>query len=242
MDIFTISLVSLIITSSVYYLYKKNTEEQVSKKARELKHEQLKDEGKEFVEALEKLDYFKYTSPANLSKVKDEIIEYYDPEYTFTTYWEDEEGEISLDYRAIHVDCEKLLEQNGIPDLLKGLQPAFQKFGLLFSLEDHHLSHDKINGIINEYLIVNGVRHCIFENEEGGFPTITAPAKIAEIINQELEQQQLEERTYIASSSIYLLFLFITPEQQLIFDKAYTEPDEIPRLPEDWKEFQYLDS
>lgn len=241
MNIFTIGLISIIIVSSVYYLYKKNAEEQIRKKAQALKYEQLKVQGREFVEALEKLGYFKYTSPSDISIVKEEIIEYYDPEFTFTTYWKDEEGEISMDYRAIYVDCEKLLEQKGVPDLLKELHPAFQKTGLQFSVEDHHLYHDKINGIINESLTVNGIKHYIFNNDKGGFPTIDAPAKIADIINQEMEKQQLEERIYLVSSGTYILYLFITPKQQLIFDKAYTEADEIPRLPKDWADFQYLD-
>ncbi len=92
---------------------------------------ELQEEGKEFVTVLEKLDYFKYTDPSDLHKIKNEIIEYYDPEMGFFTYWKDEK-ELSEDYRILNIDWDTLNENDSISKIIKNLHPSFQKIGVQF--------------------------------------------------------------------------------------------------------------
>lgn len=195
----------------------------------------------EFVEALEKLNYFCYTDVETMDTVKNEIMYHYDPEMEFFTYSEDS-NELSADYRVLIINWDTLNSDDSIPKIISNLEPAFQKIGVRFQVSDHYARYDKNNGIINEWLVVNGKKHIIFDNQKGGNPAVISIQKVAEMINYELDLQQKEERIYLGGIYVYTFLMLLTSAQFQFIEKVYTDPEEKPLTPGDWAEMCYQNS
>ncbi len=105
-----------------------------------------------------------------------------------------------------------------------------------FEVSDHYAKYDKINGIINERLVVNGNQHIIFDNLKGGNPPVLSIQKITDIINLEAESQQVAERAYLSSAGVFTSIMLLTPDQFRFFNKVYNESDDKPLTTEAWIE------
>lgn len=90
---------------------------------------QKKLSGKEIVQELEKLDFFKLTDESELDEVKTDI----EKSYTELNFFQGKLRGESLDFmdnRFYWIDCEELFEIGGLTKYLSQVNRTFQKLGL----------------------------------------------------------------------------------------------------------------
>ncbi|TFF40628.1 hypothetical protein E2R66_00130 [Mucilaginibacter psychrotolerans] len=173
--------------------------------------------GKELVYNLEKAGYFKYTDNDKLAFVQDSIIKHFETDKVFITEFNSKPPFKSYDLRFYDCgDGEELYEEGGVIDLLKEMQPFFDKNRVKLHYSDDNYINDfhsiKING--RTYVMAKGSLLMWGETM----------AQFVEMVNFELQDQHSSERLYLMTNeNEYMMFL--TQEQydiltaNLAFDK-----------------------
>lgn len=171
----------------------------------------------EFVNKLTVLGYFKYADKENVERLKNNLIENYDPGNELVSLWDDKTG-APLDYRYYWCDGETVFEQGGFTALLEQVKPTFDKIGLKINVTDHFEEWDTKNEWLNHRITINGTEYVIFKNFRG-YGWGEAAARFAQIINQEAEKQSIPEKVYLASGGNDGRLIFLTTEQ---YDYIYS--------------------
>ncbi|WP_151825509.1 hypothetical protein [Acinetobacter ursingii] len=189
-----------------------------------------------FVNDLEALNYFKYTSQLDYLNVKKYFIENFDPQGELCTQWDEKKG-FSKDYRYYLCAGENIFEQGGIPELLKELMPAFSKMNFYCNVKNNFEVWDEKNEWLNHRITINEVEYIIFYNFKG-YGWGEAPYKIAQILNNELEKQNIDERCYLINGGNDGRLALLTHDQYQLIYKTYTDKKWKPLQINEWaKEF-----
>lgn len=191
----------------------------------------LKD-GKDFVNELEKMDYFKYADAKDIRALKERMTEAYDPTSSLETIWDDETG-TPKDFRIYQCDGEDLFEAGGFMSLLKELQPTFSKIGFTISITDHIEEWDATNNWLNHSIIINGHNYTIFKNfTRTGWGE--AAQTFADIINTELALQNKEDRIYLMNGANEGMLVFLNEKQFKYIDTIYRDKEWKPLAVKEW--------
>ena len=186
-----------------------------------------------FVKRLEELGYFKYAAPSDVEPLKRDLIDYYSPDGDLPSI-NDEETDTPKDYRGYLCDGEEVYEEGGIIKLLKELQPTFDKLGFQCEITDHFEEWDCENDWLNHRITINGTEYVLFKNFTGiGWGE--ALARIAKILNRELEKQGKDERIYLAMGGNDSCCIFLTEELYRYIYSIYKNPYYKPLEPCEWE-------
>lgn len=190
------------------------------------------DEAREFVERLSDLGYFKYADHDDLSRLKKNMIDNFDPNNELTSIWDDRTG-IPKDYRYYFCDGETVYEEGGIINLLNTLKPTFEKIHFKCTISNHSEEWDNTNKWLNHQITINGTEYTIFKNfTETGWGE--APKRIAEILNAELIKQGIDEQVYLVSGGNDGRLIFLTNELYGYIYSVYQNPNWKPLELEEW--------
>lgn len=228
---FTIALVILAI---VFFFKKKK------KSTAELHHLPVEDNvlpynktaAEAFVQQLDALGYFKYTHPDDIDSLKKIMIDEFDPSNELVTNYKGY-STTPDDYRFYYCDNETLFEEGGFADIFKDMQPTFDKMGLLMQITDEFEEWDHSNGWSNHTLSINGKKYTIFKDFEGmGWGE--AVQRLVEIVNEELQLQNKEDRLYPMSGGNDGRVIFLTENQFNYINSIYTNVHWKPLQLEEW--------
>ncbi len=186
----------------------------------------------EFVTKLEKLGYYKYAEKKNIDSLKNDLIENYDPTNELVSIWDEYTG-VPLDYRYYWCDGETVFEQGGFTELLEQVQPSFDKIGLKINVTDHFEKWDDKNEWLNHRITINGTEYVIFKNFKG-YGWGEAVMRFAQIINQEVENQGIDEKIYLASGGNDGRLIFLTNELYGYIYNVYTNEQWKPLEVTEW--------
>jgi hypothetical protein len=188
-------------------------------------------ESEKFVENLDKLGYFKYADKNNVKKLKDIMIEEWDPNSELSSIW-DEKG-MPLDFRYYYCDGEILFEEGGIIDMLNDLKPTFQKIGFTCKISSHFEKWDEANKSLDHRITINDTEYVIFKDFKGTGWQESA-FRLAEILNTELEKQNIDERIYLVSSGNDGRLIFLTDELYQYIYSVYKNRSWKPLAINEW--------
>ncbi len=186
----------------------------------------------EFVNTIDSLGYFKYANPKHIDSLKQEIIRNFEIDNVLTTLWNDSTG-TPLDYRYYFCDGEAVFELDGFTNMLKELQPTFDKIGFTIIITNHIEEWDNKNNWLNHSITINGNNYTIFE-QYTGYGWGKAVQKLAEILNTELEKQGINERIYLISGGNDGMLIFLTKELHKYIADFYTNPKWKPLDVDKW--------
>ncbi len=188
-------------------VFKKNTNSSSSDSRSEKKPYMTLDAAKSVVDNLEDLGYYKYTNAIDLDTLKNDLISSL-AEYGVLSTIYDEKNFIPLDNRLFLFDGETLFEEGGFMDAINSMQPLFNKLNLKLEITNHLEEWDNNNKWLNHRVTINGIEYVIFRNfKDYGWGE--AAQRFAEIINDQLKSQNIDERLYLINGandgqSIYL--------------------------------------
>jgi len=152
-------------------------------------------EAKDVVDNLERLDYYKYANTTDLDTLKNDLISSL-AEYGVLSTIYDEKNFIPFDNRLFLFDGETLFEEGGFMDAINSMQPLFTKLNLKFEITNHLEEWDSQNKWLNHSIVINGIEYVVFKNfKDYGWGE--AAQRFAEIINDQLKSQNINERLYL---------------------------------------------
>jgi hypothetical protein len=150
-----------------------------------------------FVKQLESIDYYKYADTQKIellkTKLTDSIIQHsmLDTEYTY------DRKVTPLDFRLFILDAEALYEEGGFLDAIERMQPLFDKINFKIDISNHLEEVDITNTWLNHHVTINEKEYIIFKDFKDGYGWGEAAQRFAEIINDQLQLQDKEERLYL---------------------------------------------
>lgn len=181
-------------------------------------------------EKLEALGYFKYADPKDIPALKKELVNGFTGTCVLTTLYNDKYV-TPLDYRLYSFDSEDLFEGNGFTDMLKNMQPSFDRMGFTL-ICNSDIEEDAESGI-NHFITLNGREYIVFRNfDDYGWGE--AAQRFAEIINDELALQNKDERLYLINGGNDGQAVFLTSAQFDLIDPLITNISAKPLKVEDW--------
>ena len=226
-----IIIISLVICGLVFY--KNKTIDKPSKSAvikLEIKYNI--EAARFFVKHLEELGYFKYADKKDVDSLKNNMIKEYDPTNELVSLWE-ENSSTPKNYRYYFCDNETLFEEGGLIDMLKDIQPTFDKIGLTFKVTDHYEVWNNTNKWLNHTITINEKKYTVFKNfSEMGWSE--AAQRLAEILNEELVKQHKEERVFLVNGGNDGRIIFLTEEQFLYINSIYKNKQWKPLRVKEW--------
>ncbi|HEV3326027.1 MAG TPA: hypothetical protein VG052_10490 [Puia sp.] len=171
--------------------------------------------GQMVVEALENLDYFKYTDPTQLDLLKKEIGEAYDQHKVLSTINSLKSPFEPYCRRLYFCDGEILFESGGIVEYLTDVTSTFEKLGIPLVWSDEYFRMDAKEHTI----VVNGKKYIAFK----GIPRDTsawdrATKNFVELLNDQLLLHHSDERVYPISGRNDGRIVFLTrPQYDFIY-------------------------
>jgi hypothetical protein len=188
--------------------------------------------GEEFVQQIYELGYFKYAANVDVENLKVQVAQHFN-QYTELYSDRDEKTRTPKDYRIYSCDGEDVFEEGGIMNMLKELEPAFEKIGFKFNITNHIEEWDEQNRWVNQSLVMNGTGYIIFKNFEGqGWGE--APYRLADILNKEFEKHGIEERIYLAAGGNDGGLFVLTPALYKYIYTVFTSPELKPLEITEW--------
>ena len=226
-----IIIISLVICGLVFY--KNKTVDKPSTSADiKLEIKYNIEAARSFVKHLEELEYFKYAEKKDIDSLKNNMIKEYDPTNELVSLWE-ENSATPKDYRYYFCDNETLFEEGGLTEMLKDMQPTFDKIGLTFKVTDHYEVWDNKQKWLNHTITINKKKYTVFKNfSEMGWNE--AAQRLAEILNEELEKQHKEDRVFLVSGGNDGRIIFLTEEQFLYIYSIYKNKQWKPLRVKEW--------
>ncbi len=200
--------------------------------------------GSEIVKELEEVEYFKYSSLNKIEEIKKDLVESFDNHKILSSIYDDDTYE-PYDYRLHFCDGEALFEIGGIEEYLKMVKPAFEKRKLILKWENE--ISEQIENNWKHLITVNGKEYVAFEGDMSSYLTWgIAQKKFYELLNDQLELQNSEDRIYPISGGEQGEFVFLTEKQFKIVKeyfyrgKDFQEFDRIYSL-KDWAKVNELE-
>ena len=229
MNTILIIVIAIIIIAGLYYTYK------IFLGSSSTKSEAIpynKEDAEKFVARLGELGYFKYAKPEDIESLKNTMVDGYDPMSELVSVWEEGMNK-PKDYRYYFCDNETLYEDGGLTEMLEDLQPTFDKINLEMIVTDHTEVWDDANKWLNHSITINGTNYILFKNfPEAGWGE--AVERLIQILNNELEKQNKEDRVYPVSGGNDGRIIFLSDEQFKYIDSVYKNPLWKPLRLTDW--------
>lgn len=184
-----------------------------------------------FVNKLTDLGYFKYADLSDIDSLKKNLKDNFDTDYELVSIWDDKSG-LPKDYRYYFCDGETLFELGGFDFYLNEFRPTYDKIGLKMEVSKCHETGDSNNGL--DYSIsINGKDYIIFEKFKGvGWGE--AAVRLAEILNDQLQIQNKDERVYLVNGGNDGRIIFLTKKQFDFIDKVYKNNNWKPLTIDRW--------
>jgi hypothetical protein len=184
------------------------------------------------VKQLIDLGYYKYADPMDVDSLKEDLIATIAKYGILSTLYFDK-SLTPKDYRYYMFDGETVFEQNGFTDMLKDMKGSFDKMGLKLEIINHIEEVDPVTKGLHHELTLNGKRYVIFKNfKDYGWGE--AAQKFAEMINDQLQLQNIDERLYLINGANDGTAVFLTEQQFQLIDKTFTDDRWKPMKADKW--------
>jgi len=186
---------------------------------------------KQIVDKLDELGYFKYADLNDISEIKMDLIDSLTRLNYLGSVSFDESPYNSKDYRHYHFDGEDLFEQGGFIWQLQAMKTLFDKMNIKIEITNHIEDWDNEKGLTH-LITLNGKEYIIFKNfNDYGWGE--AAQRFAEIINDQLEIQNNDERLFLIGGGNDGHAVYLTENQFLLLDPILTGTER-PLKVEDW--------
>ena len=189
-------------------------------------------DGKEIVDGLVKLDYFKLTDSIELDQVKTDFEKSYTDLNFFQGPMRGETLEF-MDNRYFWVDCEELFEIGGLTEYLGQVQRTFKKLGLKLEFENEKSSQDDISW--THSIELNGNEYVAFDGQFSDNDWGIAYVNFIDMLNAELRLQGSDEQFYPINCGNDGLFVLLTVQQLMFVNSHYPLNMEHPKTMSNWK-------
>lgn len=155
-------------------------------------------------EVLSDLEYFKYTSQADINAVKMEIVKGFDDGRILCTANLEEKPYTPLCYRLYGCDAESLFEMGGITTHLEYIEPTFKKLSIPLIWKDDLISDD----LMEHTITINDKMYYAFKGDATKMNSWAwAVRNFIEIINDQLSLYNSDERLYPIGGEGGMVFL-----------------------------------
>ncbi|MFN8253747.1 MAG: hypothetical protein U0V75_17880 [Ferruginibacter sp.] len=192
----------------------------------------------QIVEKLDELGYFKYAASSDIQEIKSDLVVSL-TKLNYLGYVSfDESPYNSKDYRHYHFDGEDLFEEGGFIWQLEAMKTLFEKMEFKIDISNHIEDWDNEKGL-NHFVTLNGKEYIIFKNfNDYGWGE--AAQRFAEIINEQLELQNKDERLYLVNGGNDGNAVYLTDKQFALLDPILKGTDR-PLKVEDWCRVNQVD-
>lgn len=174
------------------------------------------EEAQDLVKQLENIGYYKYADPKDLDSLRHDLISSFTGYSVLSTVY-NEKTFIPLDNRLFLFDGETLFEQDGFMDAIKSMRTLFDKMNFKVDITNHTEEAD--THWLNHKVTINGKPYIIFANFEG-YGWGEAAQRFAEIINDQLQLQNKDERLYLINGANDGTAIYLTSDQFDLLDKV----------------------
>ncbi len=189
-------------------------------------------EAENVVKQLTDLGYYKYANPSDIDSLKEDLTSAI-AEYGILSTICFDRPVLPKDYRYYIFDNETVFEQGGFDDAIKDMKGLFDKIGLKLEIINHIEDFDTATKGLNHELTVNGKRYIIFKNfKDYGWGE--AAQKFADMINDQLQIQNKDERLYLINGGNDGVAVFLTNKQFEIINKLFTDEEWKPLPVDRW--------
>jgi len=187
---------------------------------------------KQFVETIDSLKYFKYADKENIQNLKQNHIENFDSEGSWSGIWDDKTN-LPLDFRYYFCDGEYVFEQDGFIGMLEKLGSIFKKIEFKIIIENHFEEWDSEKEWLNHRITINRTNYVIFKNFRGyGWGEVVH--RFAEILNAEFEKQNIDEKIYLINGGNDGSIIFLNDKLYKFFYNTFTNPQWKPLEVKEW--------
>lgn len=184
--------------------------------------------------------YLTYTDPEDTAIVHTAFVENIitnGQELLPTLYTE--EQPTPLDHRYYACNGGVLYMEGGFLKLIDQLRPTFKKMNFICNASDQSREWVPAHKWTNETIVINDTTYTILHHFTGlGYRE--APARFAEILNQEFEKQGLTERIYLVSSKNNGKLVILTPAMHDYLRKVHHNEFYKPLTAARWRRLQEL--
>ena len=189
--------------------------------------------GDEVVMELEKRDFFNLTDSSELETAKQELAESKDNLNYFSGTMRGETVEFT-DNRFFWIDCEELFEVGGLKIYLEKVKPTFKKLGL--ELEYENEKSEQTQDSWNHTIEINGKEYTAFNGEFSEADWEIAYINFIEILNDQLELQNSNNRFYPINCGNGGQMVLLTREQFEFVQANYPHDNEHPEQLNKWRQ------
>ncbi len=178
--------------------------------------------------------YYKYADPNDIDTLKEDLISTI-AEYGILSTVCFDRPVTPKDYRYYIFDNETIFEQGGFDDAINDMKGIFEKIGLKLEITNHIEEWDTTTNSLNHELTINGKHYVIFKNfKDYGWGE--AAAKFAEMINDQLQIQNKDERLYLINAANDGVAIFLNDKQFQLIDKLLPDAEWKPLKVDKWCE------
>lgn len=209
----------------IFDLFKKNEKKETKELRQEFDSAQV-------VDKLEELGYFKYADSGDVAELKKEVKTSLTTLNYLSTISFDYSPYNSKEYRHYHFDGEDLFEEGGFVYQLNAMRTLFNKMNFELEISNHIEEWDDAVGL-NHSITLNGTNYIVFKNFNG-YGWGEAAQRFAEIINEQLELQNKDEKLFLANGANSGQAIFLTEEQFLLLEPILKGDTDRPLRIEDW--------
>src|SRR5687767_2951323 len=179
--------------------------------------------GESFIEDLDGLGYFKYTSPAERENVKEEMKMFFDDNHYISSP--------IADYRKYIIDGETLFESTGLPHYLSVLKASFDKMGI--PLEWSNETEEINENYLDHRITINGVEYTAYSGSlDNSNLWGVAWVNFIEMLNDQLQRSGSNERIYPMWGNNEESIIMLTPELFQYLETVKMERDSGPKTVE----------
>ncbi|MDB9755866.1 hypothetical protein OAB20_06235 [Winogradskyella sp.] len=189
--------------------------------------------GIEIVSELENLGYFNLTETSELENAKKEMAEASDVLEYFSGTTRGETLDF-VDNRFFFIDCEELFETDGLTHYLNKVKVTFEKLKL--QLEISNEQSEQTDDYWKHTIDLNNKQYIAFEDEFTIYDWDIAYINFIEMLNNQLEIQNNENRFYPIRTGNDGEIVLLTDKQFQFIKKHFPNDDEHPKTMANWKE------
>lgn len=191
------------------------------------------------VEKLDEFGYFKYAALSDIPDIKNNLVDSLTTLNYLSYLSFDESPYNSKDYRHYFFDGEDLFEEGGFIWQLEAMKTLFDKMNFKIEISNHIEEWDNEKGL-NHFITLNRKEYVIFKNfNDYGWGE--AAQRFAEIINDQLEIQDKDERLYLVSGGNDGSAVYLTDKQFELLDPIL-KGKERPLKVNDWCKVHHIDN
>jgi len=185
------------------------------------------------IEELERLEYFKYADSDDLEHLKLEVAKGLAEDKIIPFVEGDGPTYKEMDPRHYALDGEDLYEQGGIVDALQKMTPFFEKLNIKLAITDQLEEYDTENHWLNYEITINGKKYVVFRNFEG-YGWGEAAQRFADMINDQLKLQGVDERLYLMNGGNEGRAIFLNDELSVFITRLVKDIRERPLKTDEW--------